>query len=214
MNAVKNIAHGILQDILKNCIVNCVTLLCQKEELGLFNLWFLCTAISLSLPVDSSIEQSLHTFHTAMLNTFVFDLPSFFKSCETASKLYIYHRSSIHGLYSSGNYANVKFELLKHVVCALCSLSDLNMKYCVCHFIRMQTVQSFEDAGKRAFDFFFFFLIDNICVKTLHSVTQIVNGNDYQVSFCIVILENLLSFVFSLHEGQTVFFSVTHEQEC
>ena len=92
-----------------------------------------------------------------MLNTFVFDLPLFFKSCETASKPYIYQWFSIHGLYSSGNYANVKFELLKHMVCALCSLSDLNIKYCVCHFIRMQTMQSFEDAGKRAFVLFFIF---------------------------------------------------------
>ena len=178
----KDVARDLSQNGLKNCILQTVSLLCLEKELNTIDVRFMCFAIGVSVPVDSSLDDCLHLFMSATLDTSVFDLQSYFSKYDTASKEYTYQWCSAHGLHPSGNHLNVKLQLLKHVLHAECNLSGVNADYSACHSVRTQTVQSFEDADKKAFVLSIVCVLVNVSLKTLRLVAEIITECDFRAS--------------------------------
>jgi hypothetical protein len=68
----KKVACNLSQNILKNCILETVSLLCQEKEQNLIDLHFMCFEIGVSVPVNSFIDKCLHLFPSATLDISVF----------------------------------------------------------------------------------------------------------------------------------------------
>jgi hypothetical protein len=95
----KELARDLSQNILKNCVLETVSLLCQEKELNSIDLRFMCFAIGVSVPIDSSFDECLRIFVSATLDTsFIFREVQY----DMASKEYTYQWCSAHGLHPSG----------------------------------------------------------------------------------------------------------------
>jgi hypothetical protein len=210
----KKIAYDLSQNMVKRCILEYLSLLCQRNVLSSTVLRLICIAVGVSLPVHSSVDDCLHCFANATVDTSFYDLPSFFTKFDTASKEYVYQWTSAHGLYPSGNRDNTKFQLLKHVLLGECHQLPSNTFHSACHSIRMQIVQSFDDADKMAFVLSVICAMDKIRVKTLRLVAHVLTGIDCNASHRTVVQEHLRSFLFSLRRGRAVFFSVVQTFHC
>jgi hypothetical protein len=197
---------------LNDCVLETITNLCHLSTLTLSDLRFVCNTIGVTLAVRLTTDEILHALQTALAcasEARNFDLLSFFSNYEKATRHTVYQWCSAHGIYPRGSFTCTKLNILKHIVSAACNICAGNSKYTGCRPIKLQMVDSFQDANKKSFVLSVLSVADNVSCKTLQAAGEIILGPDLQSgSHHTVIQHKLRSFVFQLCRGRAVFLSI------